>query len=157
MRRVFKFISFFSFAVILLTGCDGNLPPEQKEFNNKIKSFQSEYNSSAGNDIAEDNVCEEFDNFVEGRICSNWEASVIEVNSFLGSRWVVANAGGISFKLWPENDDNWANIGEQILGKLQKGDKVIFSGVIIREMSFTCSGKISEPEIKVDPSSVKLK
>jgi hypothetical protein len=33
MRRVFKFISFFSFAVILLTGCDGNLPPEQKEFN----------------------------------------------------------------------------------------------------------------------------
>lgn len=144
-------------AIVIMTSCGANYPPDQKEFINKINSFQKDYNNSKGNDIAQDNACANLDKFVEGKSITNWEASVIEVNSFLGSRWIVANAGGISFKIWPENDEKWSQLGENMLSNIKKGNKILFSGTITREMSFTCSGKMSEPEIKIDPSSFSIK
>jgi hypothetical protein len=145
------------FTAIILISCEGNYPPEQKEFINKIKSFQKEYNDSKGNDIAQDNACANLDKYVKGKSADNWEASVIQVNSFLGSRWIVAEGGGISFKIWPENDEKWSQLGEHILSDLKKGDIILFSGTVIREMSITCGGKMREPEIKIDPSSISIK
>jgi hypothetical protein len=150
-------IQFF-YAIIIfstfLSSCRGNYPPDQKEFINQIKTFQKDFKDAEGNDIAQDKVCANLDNFVGGKSVSSWGATVIEVNSFLGSRWIVANAGDISFKIWPENDENWSRLGENILSDLKKGDKILFSGTITREMSLTCSGKMREPEIKIEPSSI---
>jgi hypothetical protein len=157
MKKIMSIFGAVLFAATILTSCGGNYPPDQKEFINKINLFQKDYNDSKGNDIAQDNACANLDKFVEGKSVTNWEASVIEVNSFLGSRWVVANAGGISFIIWPENDEKWSQLGENILSNLKKGNKILFSGIVIREMSITCSGKMSEPEIKIDPNSISIK
>lgn len=146
--------------LFVLTSCDNtnNYPNEQKEFISKIKEFQKYYDASDGNDVAQDNTCSALDSYIKNKSCSNWEGIVEEVNSgILGSKWIVLDVGGLSFKIWPESEEKWTQIGNNILIKLKKGNHILFSGTITGEMSLTCSGKMSEPEIQVEPSSISIK
>ena len=156
MKNSVAFFTTTLFAFACLVGCGERTNSEQEGFANQIKQFQMDYKEAEGNDIAQDNACKAFDEYVKGHPVNNWGATVVEVNSFLGSRWIVADADGISYKVWPENDAKWSDLGEDILGRLKVGDEISFSGTVNHEMSFTCSGKMSEPEIQVDPNSVSI-
>ena len=151
-------ILLLSLIVSLLLGCEAPPLTEQGKFQKEIYSFIDEYNKFEGNDITQDNICKKLDDFIKGKKCSNWEGTVVKVNSFFGiERWVTVESGGISFMLWPEKDKDWSKIGEQKLNNLKIGDIITFSGTVVREMSITCSGKMREPEIKVEPDFLSTK
>jgi hypothetical protein len=157
MKKMKK-ILLLSLIVSLLLGCEEPPLTEQGKFQKEIYSYIDEYNKFEGNDITQDNICKKLDDFIKGKKCSNWEGTVVKVNSFLGiERWVTVESGGISFMLWPEKDEDWSRIGEQKLNNLIEGDIITFSGTVIREMSITCSGKMREPEIKVEPDFLSTK
>jgi hypothetical protein len=159
MKKVSLFILVAIFTVCLV-GCDIGYPSEQKQFLNRLSQIRRDYNSAKGNDLSQDKLCKEFDDFVRNFQFNNWEGKVIEVNGFLSSAfgtWVKVQCGDISFLLWPEDEMTWSQIGKDKLENLKIGQTVNFSGTILREISLTCTGKMREPEIKVEPKSIQAR
>lgn len=95
----------------------------------------------------------------------DWTGTVLEVNSSLGDSWIVvqpANSDVVSFKLWPdgslfENSSKWKKSDlYKLLPVLKIDDEIKFSGKLVREMSLTDSGMMSEPEIIIEPLKISI-
>lgn len=151
----------------MIQSCSENaINPKQDQFVKKLEAFQTKYAESDGNDVAQDLTSDQMTNFIEkyGEI-KDWTGTVLEVNSSLGDSWIVvkpSNSDVISFKLWPdgslfENSSKWKESDlYKLLPVLKIDDQIKFSGKIVREMSLTDSGMMSEPEIIIEPLKISI-
>jgi hypothetical protein len=154
MKNNLKFPLVLLVFILFFSSCN-SYPPDQKQFMKKVNEFRDNYKNFNGNDVAQELECKNLDSYVSGFVCSNWVGKIIKVNSFLGFRWIEVKADKITFKIWPQNDSKWEELGNDVLNKLKPGKKIVFSGEIISEMSLTCSGKMDEPELKIEPKSIQ--
>ena len=145
------------FSVIL--GCssvDLNTPAQQG-FISEIEKYQADYEKYDGNDIAQSDIADLMSNYIKdfGKV-EKWYGEIEEIHSSLGDKWIdVAfnNGANIEIKLWPEG--SWTgNKAHPVFKQLLPGDRIYYSGKIIREMSITESGMMSNPEIKIDPVDI---
>jgi hypothetical protein len=162
-----KITFLLAFPLLLMQSCSGDdVNPKQDQFIKKIESFQTKYDESDGNDVAQDLTSDQMTKFIEkyGEI-KDWTGTVLEVNSSLGDSWIVVkptNSDVVSFKLWPdgslfENSSKWkASDLYKLLPVLKIDDQIKFSGKIVREMSLTDSGMMSEPEIIIEPLKISI-
>ena len=156
----FNFFVIFLFFVYL-SSCTSTEPleptesSEQFKFIEKVKAFQYEFEKSKGNYKVEDIICANFDELIEGKTCANWNAVVKRVLTDGDNvRYLITDVDGIEFKLWPKDDETWSKIGNINFDKLSEGSEVSFSGTIVNETSITCNGKMTEPELEVEPTSI---
>jgi len=146
--------------IFSLFGCgNNNQPSTQVSFSTQIGQFQSEYAEWDGNDLKQDKICETMNRFIDsfGQF-EDWTGIVGEVNNSLGDSWVTVNYDNdqnIDLKLWPEGDI-LGNKALDIFYELKPKNQIIFSGKIIREMSLTNSGMMSNPEIKIEPTKITV-
>ena len=140
--------------ILLVFSCGDGAPDEQLEFAEKIESIQERYDEvdgswgSAGNEMAQDLLCDELDELVETKLLTNWRGSVDEiVSDWIGS-WVVLKYDGIKFTFKPKGSE-WSKEEKQMIATLKEGDIIEFSGLIERENSLTCWGKVLYPDLKV--------
>jgi hypothetical protein len=163
-----KVAFLLAFPFLLMQSCSGGdiVNPKQDQFIKKIESFQTRYDESDGNDVAQELTADQMTKFIEkyGEI-KDWTGTVIEVNSSLGDSWIVVkptNSDVILFKLWPEggvieNTSKWKETDlYKILPILKIDEQIKFSGKIVSEMSLTESGMMSEPEIRIEPLKISI-
>lgn len=151
-----KTIQFTSvlFTAFALFGC-GPYPDAQMAEMDKLDEIRDAYYAAKGNDIAQDRACKSFDDHVASmNKIDEWVAEVSKVNSLLGDRWVELELDDYSFKMWPDQDSTWESTGID-LGLITVGEAYHFSGTVRREMSITCSGKMRNPEIVIEPSAMQ--
>tara|TARA_B100000683_G_scaffold90430_1_gene89604 strand:- start:8725 stop:9207 length:483 start_codon:yes stop_codon:yes gene_type:complete len=129
----------------------------QQGFISEIEKYQEDYDKYDGNEIAQSDVADLMLNYIKdfGKV-EKWYGEVEEINSSLGSQWVDVtfnNGANIEVKLWPEG--TWSgNEGHPVFKQLLPGDRIYYSGKMTGEMSFTESGRMSNPEIKIDPIDI---
>ena len=144
------------FTAFALFGCgSSSYPDAQVSELDKLDEIRDTYYAAKGNDIAQDRACKSFDDHVASmNQIDGWVAEVSKVNSLLGDRWVELELDDYSFKMWPEEDSTWGSTGID-LGMITVGEAYHFSGTVRKEMSFTCSGKMRNPEIQIEPSAMQ--
>jgi hypothetical protein len=158
---------FLLLSLLIIQSCgEANINPKQDEFIKKIESFQTKYDESEGNDVAQDLTSDEMTKYIEtyGEI-KDWTGTVEEVNSSLGDSWIVVkptNSDEVSFKLWPDgslfdNSSKWKESDlYKLLPVLKIDDEIKFSGKLVKEMSLTAWGMMSEPEIIIEPLKIEV-
>ena len=150
----------FGIVLSLFVKCGSDndrIKSQQEIFCDKIGLFQKDYEEWDGNDLQQETICDSMRFFIDnyGNI-DKWTGVVKRVSNTLGDSWVdvdFENDYSIDLKLWPEGDI----LGNKALDEfllLKPKDKIVFSGKIIREMSLTNYGMMSNPEIKIEPTQI---
>ncbi|MFM1915612.1 MAG: hypothetical protein RLZZ531_1281 [Bacteroidota bacterium] len=167
MNPMKKFKLIFLLPFFMIQSCSENaINPKQDQFVKKLEAFQTKYAESEGNDVAQDGIANEMNAYIEkfGGI-KDWTGNVVEVNSSLGDTWIVvkpSNSDVITLKLWPGdailgNEDAWKKTDLfKLLPTLKVDDALTFSGKVVSEMSLTDDGMMSEPEIVIEPTNIKI-
>lgn len=154
------------FGILIFSCSDDNTPKQQLDFVSKIESFQENYESQEGNDVAQEQIADDAQAYIEsfGK-CTNWTGTVLSINNSLGDTWIVvqpSNSNNIELKLWPdgslfENESKWKETDMyKLLPSLHVDDQIVFSGTVKREMSITDYGMMSEPEIQIEPEKISI-
>ena len=122
---------------LLLIICCAKIPDDQQLFINKWKSLKKTNDYSGGEKHLKDNRA----------TITNWYGEFVE---YAYDR-ILLKHKGIEYNLDLYNYPDIPNSTQKkSINSLRKGDKVYFSGRLNGEKSFTNSGALSEPEMKVN-------
>jgi len=136
------------------------IPSDQQAFAQRLRQFAASYRevASLNNDLRVKEVTTEAKTFLdETRQVYNWVGTVQKVADSLGSSWVSVTADGIEYNLWPKDKGLFSgNEPLPIFRNLSKGQNVRFSGQMYGSMRLTTSGAITDPCMKIDPTSVEV-
>ena len=116
--------------------------------------------SHDGNDIAQSDIAKDLmSNYIKAfwNKLRNGYGEIEEIHSSLGDKWIdvavliMAQILKLNYGLRVRGAGNKAH---PVFKQLLPGDRIYYSGKIIREMSITESGMMSNPEIKIDPVDI---
>lgn len=147
-------------AILSVTGCDTptttgpNEPPGQTQFIQQIEALAEKYDQAkdSGNDL----VVQEVENEIEKKLretnrrAKGWVGTVEEVSAYGENVTVTLINESQSYHL--EFLDPKL---KELAKALTKGKTIFFSGNLGKEVSFTLSGAVTEPEFRFPPSSIR--
>lgn len=122
----------------------------QLELSSELRKFRDEWKEAeaAKNKFRSDNVLERFAVKLSSTIpleVKRWKCEVISIES---EKEFSCASSGIIFHLELEEPS------PRVLGDLDAGEEVFFSGTLVRERSWTAVGAIQRPEINVGAASL---
>jgi hypothetical protein len=136
------------------------IPSDQQAFAQRLRQFSASYREVANlnNDLRVKEVTTEAKTFLdETRQVYNWIGTVQKVADSLGSSWVSVTADGVEYNLWPKDKGLFSgNEPLPIFRNLSKGQNVRFTGQMYGSMRLTTSGAITDPCMKIDPTSIEI-
>jgi len=125
--------------LLLIIGCSVEIPNEQQQFIDEWKKIKNGYNNANTSSSKQKFKDKGYTFLKENKSkVNNWYGKVIDITS---NNRIVVKHKGIEFTLKQRGEY------APSLNKLKKGDKILFSGNLDGESSFTTAGAIDRPEM----------
>lgn len=133
-------------------------PKDQQIFINEIEDISDRWSDAQGtNRLAEEDLIKEMDAYlsnVKNKSVKNWVGRLDDIfpeklylNTYHGSKFILRVKG---------EQNLYSVIDRETLSKLEGGEILTFSGILVGEGSITTSGKMGDPEFDFEVKEISI-